>query len=53
MAKEKDVNLKIRPLDDRVVVTGEDVEIRYVIPTSPTSEQIRFCHLLTDYSAAR
>jgi len=39
-------------LIDRVVVTGEEVEIRYVIPTSPTSEQIRFCHLLTDYSGA-
>jgi site-specific DNA recombinase len=40
-------------LIDRVVVTMEEVEIRYVIPTSPTSEQIRFCHLLTDYSAAK
>ena len=39
-------------LIDRVVVTMEEVEIRYVIPTSPNSEQIRFCHLLTDYSAA-
>jgi site-specific DNA recombinase len=39
-------------LIDRVVVTMEDVEIRYVIPTSPSSEQIRFCHLLTDYSGA-
>jgi hypothetical protein len=36
-------------LIDRVVVTMEEVEIRYVIPTSPTSEQIRFCHLLTGY----
>ena len=39
-------------LIDRVVVTMEEVEIRYVIPTSPTSEHIRFCHLLTDYSGA-
>ena len=39
-------------LSDRVVGTMEEVEIRYVIPTSPTSEQIRFCHLLTDYSGA-
>ena len=39
-------------LIDRVVVTMEEVEIRYVIPTSPSSEQIRFCHLLTDYSGA-
>jgi hypothetical protein len=30
-------------------VTNEEVEIRYVIPTSSRSEQIRFCHLLTDY----
>lgn len=27
---------------DRVVVTNEEVEIRYVIPTSSTSERIRF-----------
>lgn len=40
-------------LIDRVVVTAEEVEIRYVIPTSPNSEQIRCCHLLTDYSAAK
>ena len=36
-------------LVDRVVVTDEDVEIRYVIPTTPESEQVRFCHLRTDY----
>src|SRR5213075_230518 len=36
-------------LIDRVVVTGEEVEIRYVIPTSPTSEHLRFCHLRLDY----
>jgi len=40
-------------LIDRVVVTMEEVEIRYVIPTSSHSEHIRFCHLLTDYSAAK
>jgi hypothetical protein len=34
---------------DRVVVTGEEVEIRYVIPTSQNSEQVRFCHLRLDY----
>jgi site-specific DNA recombinase len=34
---------------DRVVVTNEEVEIRYVIPTSPTSEHLRFCHLRLDY----
>ncbi|HEY6074198.1 MAG TPA: recombinase family protein, partial [Anaerolineales bacterium] len=32
-------------LIDRVVVTHDEVEIRYVIPTSPSSEHIRFCHL--------
>lgn len=31
----------------------EEVEIRYVIPISPNSEHIRFCHLLTDYSSAK
>ena len=43
----------VEMLIDRVVVTMEEVEIRYVVPTSPQSEQIRFCHLLTDYSAAK
>ena len=36
-------------LIDRVIVTGEEVEIRYVIPTDPGSEQVRFCHLRSDY----
>jgi hypothetical protein len=39
----------IELLIDRVVVTDEEVEIRYVIPTSPTSEHVRFCHLRLDY----
>ncbi len=39
----------IELLVDRVVVTGNEVEIRYVIPTSTRSEQIRFCHLRLDY----
>jgi site-specific DNA recombinase len=39
-------------LIDRVVVTNEEVEIRYVIPISSESESVRFCHLLTDYSGA-
>jgi site-specific DNA recombinase len=39
----------IELLIDRVVVTDEEVEIRYVIPTSPSSEQIRFCQLRLDY----
>ena len=29
----------------RVIVTNGEVEIRYVIPTSPTGEADRFCHL--------
>ena len=36
-------------LIDRVVVTEEEVEIRYVIPTSSRSEYVRFCHLRLDY----
>lgn len=36
-------------LIDRVVVTNEAVETRYVIPTSPRSEHTHFCHLRTDY----
>ena len=36
-------------LIDRVIVTGDEVEIRYVIPTSQPSEHIRFCHLRLDY----
>jgi site-specific DNA recombinase len=36
-------------LVDRVVVTNEDVEIRYVIPTSPDSEHIKFYQLRLDY----
>ncbi|MBE9141475.1 recombinase family protein [Nodosilinea sp. LEGE 07088] len=36
-------------LIDRVVVTQEQVEIRYVIPTSLRGEQSRFCHLRIDY----
>ncbi len=36
-------------LIDRVVVTGDGVEIRYVFPTDPRSEHIRFCHLRSDY----
>ena len=38
-------------LIDRVIVTGEKVEIRYVIPTDPSSEHVRFCHLRSDYLA--
>src|SRR5262249_51672915 len=38
-------------LIDRVVVTDEVVEIRYVIPTTSASEHVRFCHLRTLYFA--
>ena len=38
-------------LIDRVIVTDDQVEIRYVIPTTPASEQTHFCHLRTDYFA--
>jgi site-specific DNA recombinase len=40
---------RVELLIDRVVVTNEEVEIRYVIPTSPRSEHSRFCHLRTEY----
>jgi site-specific DNA recombinase len=36
-------------LIDRVVVTNDEVEIRYVIPTGPNGEHTRFCHLRKDY----
>src|SRR5919199_5500772 len=36
----------------RVIVTDGEVEIRYVIPTSPAGEATRFCHLRSDYRAA-
>jgi site-specific DNA recombinase len=38
-------------LIDRVIVTDGKVEIRYVIPTTSTSEHVRFCHLRKDYFA--
>jgi site-specific DNA recombinase len=36
-------------LVDRVVVTEDEVEIRYVVPLSPEGELGRFCHLRKDY----
>ena len=36
-------------LIDRVVVTENRVEIRYVIPTQADGPHIPFCHLCTDY----
>jgi site-specific DNA recombinase len=40
---------RVELLIDRVIVTNGDVEIRYVIPTTPASEHVRFCYLRTDY----
>jgi site-specific DNA recombinase len=37
-------------LIDRVVVTNDEVEIRYVILISTAGEHTRFCHLRKDYS---
>ena len=39
----------IELLIDRVVVTDDTVEIRYVIPTTDASTRTRFCQLRTDY----
>ena len=39
-------------LIDRVVVTGDDVEIRYAFPIGPAGETGRFCHLRLDYLGA-
>jgi site-specific DNA recombinase len=36
-------------LIDRVIVTDNEVEIRYVIPTHARGETTRFCHLRLDY----
>jgi hypothetical protein len=36
-------------LIDRVLVVDGEVEIRYVVPTHPNSENVRFCHLRKDY----
>jgi site-specific DNA recombinase len=43
----------VKLLIDRVIVKDEEVEIRYVIPTSSKSEHIRFCHLRKDYLVNR
>jgi len=43
----------IELLIDRVVVTNDEFEIRYVIPTSSSSEQVRFCHLRANYFDAK
>jgi hypothetical protein len=36
-------------LIDRVVVSNDKVEIRYVVPTNKASEQVQFSHLRTGY----
>jgi transposase len=36
-------------LIDRIIVTDGEVEIHYVIPTTPASEHVRFSHLRTNY----
>lgn len=36
-------------LIDHVIISDEDVEIRYVIPTHPEGPHVPFCHLRTDY----
>jgi site-specific DNA recombinase len=36
-------------LIDRIIVTDETVEIRYVIPTRPEGPHLPFCQLRTDY----
>jgi site-specific DNA recombinase len=36
-------------LIDRVIVSDEEVEIRYVVPTSSNRPHQPFCHLRTDY----
>src|SRR5258708_38459221 len=38
-------------LIDRVIITDDAVEIRYVFPTAKRSEHVRFCHLRLDYRA--
>jgi recombinase/recombinase-like zinc beta ribbon protein len=39
----------IELLIDRVIVTDDQVEIRYVVPTGPKGETTLFCHLRLDY----
>jgi hypothetical protein len=36
-------------LIDRMVVTDNEVEIRYIIPTQPDGPHVPSCHLRTDY----
>lgn len=46
---------KIIPMDRifyTLQVKNGDVEIRYAIPTTPTNEHTRFCHLIKEYFLA-
>ncbi len=45
----EEIRRLVELLIDRVIVTNDEVEIRYVIPTSPNSEYTRFCQLRLDY----
>ena len=38
-------------LIDRIIINDGQVEVRYVIPTGPAGEKVRFCHLRKDYFA--
>src|SRR5919206_109702 len=40
-------------LIDRVLISDGEVEIRYVVPLSPGSETVHFCHLRKDYGSSR
>lgn len=40
-------------LIDRVVVSNEEVKIRYVVPTTKASEQVYFSHSRAAYRARR
>ena len=39
----------VERLIDRVIVTDDQVEIRYVVPTGPKGETTPFCHVRLDY----
>jgi site-specific DNA recombinase len=37
----------------RIIINDGQVEVRYVIPTGPAGEKVRFCHLRKDYFALK
>jgi len=41
---------RVELLIERVLVNDDQVEIRYVIPTSEEGTKTRFCHLRSDYT---